>query len=134
MKKILVVMFVVVIAAVFSGMAAAQEKPAPTTVTLDNLKPAMGPVTFPHAIHSKLPGTPCTTCHHASKPEKPYPAKVTHEACGDCHTKPAVAPMKTVNPFHVAMAKSGLCIDCHKKEAAAGKKVPTKCTDCHKRA
>jgi hypothetical protein len=133
MKRLLVVLFVIAIAAVFSGVASAQEKPAPTTVVINTLKAPMGGVKFPHAVHSKMAGTPCTTCHHASKAEKAYAAKVTHEACGDCHTKPAVAPMKTVNPFHVAMAKSGLCIDCHVKQNAAGKKAPTKCGECHKK-
>lgn len=133
MKKILVVLFVVAIATVLTGVAQAQEKAAPGTVVLNSLKPALGGVKYPHAVHSKMAGTPCTTCHHASKPEKAYPAKVAHEACGDCHTKPAVAPMKTVNPFHVAMAKGGLCIDCHIKQNAAGKKAPTKCMECHKK-
>jgi hypothetical protein len=133
MKKILVVLSVIAIAAFMTGVAQAQEKAAPGTVVLSSLKPPLGAVKFPHAMHAKLPGTPCTTCHHASKPEKPYPAKVAHEACGDCHTKPAVAPMTTVNPFHTAMYKSGLCVDCHKKEAAAGKKPPTKCMECHKK-
>jgi hypothetical protein len=25
------------------------------------------------------------------------------------------------------------CIDCHKKEKAAGKKAPTMCNECHKK-
>jgi hypothetical protein len=34
--------------------------------------------------------------------------------------------------FHDAMAKKGVCIDCHLK--TTGKKVPTsKCLDCHKK-
>jgi hypothetical protein len=130
MKRVLVVLSVIVIAAFMTGVASAQVK-APDTVILKGNP--MGGVKFPHAQHAKMAGTPCTTCHHASKTEKPYAAKVTHEACGDCHTKPAVAPMKTVNPFHVAMAKGGLCIDCHVKQDAAGKKAPTKCTECHKK-
>ena len=32
--------------------------------------------------------------------------------------------------FHDAMAKKGTCVDCHVK-AAAGKKVPAKCNECH---
>jgi hypothetical protein len=136
MKRFLAILSVIAVAACMSGIASAQEKPAPTTVVIKSLKAPMGGVKFDHAKHSKMEGVKCDSCHHASKPEKAYPAKVTHEACGDCHTKPATAPMKTVNPFHVAMAKSGLCVDCHVKSATvAGKKPPTagKCMECHKK-
>jgi hypothetical protein len=133
MKKYLVILSVVAFAFAVSGLVWAQEKPAPTTVVLKDLKPAMGAVKFNHAKHSKMEGVKCDTCHHASKPEKAYAAKVTHEACGDCHTKPVAAPMKTANPYHVAMAKSGLCVDCHAKAVAAKKPAPAKCLDCHKK-
>jgi cytochrome c2 len=33
--------------------------------------------------------------------------------------------------FHDAMAKKGVCVDCHVTEAKAGKKVPAKCNECH---
>ncbi len=39
----------------------------------------------------------------------------------------------TQGAFHVAMAKSGLCIDCHVKAIAAGKAAPPKCAECHKK-
>jgi hypothetical protein len=130
MKKSLVVLAALAMVAFVAGAAMAQEK-APTTVTL---KATNGNVTFDHAKHSKMEGVKCEQCHHASKPE--HPAKSAHEACGTCHTKPATAPMKTatMNAFHVAMAKSGTCIDCHTKQAAGGKKAPLKCPDCHKKA
>jgi hypothetical protein len=32
------------------------------------------------------------------------------------------------------MAKTGTCVSCHIKQAAAGKTTPTKCADCHKKA
>jgi hypothetical protein len=35
--------------------------------------------------------------------------------------------------FHNTAERSGLCFDCHKKEAAAGKDAPVGCLDCHKR-
>jgi hypothetical protein len=133
MKKSLVILSVLALAVFMSGIVSAQEKPAPTSVVLKAFKSPMGNVKFDHAKHSKMDGVKCDTCHHASKTEKPYAAKIAHQACDACHTKPAVAPMKTVNPFHVAMAKSGICVDCHVKQAAAGKKPPAKCPECHKK-
>ncbi len=43
--------------------------------------------------------------------------------------------MKTTSQlaFHDKVAKSGICITCHTKEAAAGKKVPLTCVECHKK-
>jgi hypothetical protein len=130
MKKYLVVLAALAMVAVAAGAAMAQEKP-PTTVTLTATN---GNVTFDHAKHSKMEGVKCDQCHHASKPEKAL--KAAHEACKNCHTKPATAPVKTamMNAFHVPMAKSGTCIDCHTKQAAGGKKSPVKCPECHKKA
>jgi hypothetical protein len=130
MKKILVVLSVIALAAFMTGVASAQVK-APDTVILTGNP--MGGVKFPHAQHAKMAGTPCTTCHHASKPEKPM--KGAEENCQDCHTKTATPPMTTTTQaaFHKPMAKGGLCIDCHVKQDAAGKKAPTKCTECHKK-
>ena len=132
MKKFLVILSVMAVAVFMSGIASAQEK-APGTVILKGSP--MGGVKFDHAKHSKLEGAKCETCHHASKPEKAN--KTAHQACQDCHTKAATPPMKTATQgaFHVAMAKSGVCIDCHVKAIAAGKKAPAagKCAECHKK-
>jgi cytochrome c5 len=132
MKKYLVILSVFAFAVAVSGLALAQEK-APTVVILKGAP--LGGVKFDHAKHSKLEGAKCDTCHHASKPEKP--SKTAHEKCQTCHTKAATAPMKTNSQgaFHVAMAKGGLCIDCHTKAIAAGKKAPAagKCAECHKK-
>ena len=59
--------------------------------------------------------------------------KAKQEKCQTCHEKTVTAPMKTnaKTAFHDAMAKKGVCVDCHVKEAAAGKKVPSKCNECH---
>lgn len=107
---------------------AAQEN-GPETIVLSGAP--LGDVTFQHAAHQKL--TECTTCHHASRPEKPLTSE--HEACTNCHTNPPTAPMTTStrDAFHNATAKAGTCVDCHVKEAAAGKTVPSKCGDCHKK-
>jgi hypothetical protein len=94
----------------------------------------MGGVKYDHAAHAKLAGDKCETCHHPSKPEKP--ATAAQENCQDCHTRTATSPMKTAAKFafHDATAKKGVCADCHAKEAAAGKKPPLKCAECHKKA
>jgi Class III cytochrome C family len=108
-----------------------QAQNVPKTVVLKGSP--LGPVTMDHAMHISKK-IPCETCHHASKPEKPKTSP--YERCEDCHTQVAQAPMKTKlqAAFHDPMAKKGLCIDCHVKEAAAGVKAPTKCMECHKRA
>ena len=126
----------------FSGLAGAvlaivicailvQAQNVPKTVVLKGS--LLGPVTMDHALHFSKK-IPCETCHHASKPEKPKTSP--YEACENCHTMVAEAPMKTKlqAAFHDPMAKKGLCIDCHLKEAATGVAAPTKCMDCHKKA
>jgi len=94
----------------------------------------MGGVKFMHLMHAKDRAIKCDTCHHAAKSQKA--AKSATETCADCHTKAAVAPMKTSYKlaFHDAMAKKGTCIDCHLAKNAKGKHAPTKCTECHQRA
>jgi len=109
----------------------AEQKKAPNEVILKGSP--MGGVKFLHKAHTADRSIKCDTCHHASKPEKP--AKAPQEACTDCHTKVAAAPMKTKlqAAFHNPTAQAGLCIDCHKAENAKGKKAPVKCADCHKK-
>ena len=109
------------------GVAQAAKPPDKPIAMKDS---ALGVVTFDHAKHK----VDCVTCHHASKPEKA--ATKPQEACRTCHTKPPTAPMKTGRQaaFHNATAKAGTCIDCHTKEAAAGKKAPTTCKQCHVKA
>jgi Zn finger protein HypA/HybF involved in hydrogenase expression len=93
----------------------------------------LGGVKFEHKLHTARAANKCETCHHASKPEKA--ATAPQQACTDCHTKPPQPGMKTglQAAFHNPLAQAGTCIDCHKKEAAAGKKAPVKCMDCHKK-
>lgn len=115
----------------FSIAIHAQAKPPGVVILKGN---PMGGVKFDHTAHQKAAANKCETCHHASKPEKPLKAK--QENCQDCHTKTPTPPMKTPVKlaFHDAMAKKGICVDCHVKENAAGKKAPTKCTECHQKA
>jgi len=131
MRKFAIMMVAVAAIALVFGPAMANAQTAPKTVILKGAP--MGGVKFDHAAHQKVVGDKCDTCHHASKPEKA--AKAKQEKCQSCHTKEAAAPMKTntKGAFHDAMAKKGVCIDCHVKET--GKKVPAagKCMDCHKK-
>ena len=118
----------------FAGVSGArlyaQAAKPPDTVVLKGSP--MGAVTLQHAKHaSKEYGGQCTDCHHASKPQKPM--KAEQQKCSDCHGKAMAAPMKTKNAFHDAPAKGGTCISCHTKQAAAGKKTPKVCIDCHKK-
>lgn len=118
-------------AAVAAPRLHAQTPKAPESVVLTGSP--LGGVKFNHKLHTADASVKCTTCHHASKPEK---AKTSdYQKCTDCHTKTAAAPMKTATrgAFHDPMAKKGTCIDCHVTEAAKGKKAPTKCADCHKK-
>ncbi len=131
MKKAVAVL-AMVIALIFALTVILQaQAKAPGVVVLKGNP--MGGVKFDHAAHAKLIGDKCDTCHHASKPEKAATAK--QERCQKCHTKAVQAPMKTTTrpAFHDAMAKKGTCVDCHNKEVAAGKKVPIKCAECHKK-
>jgi len=113
-------------------LAYAQAAKAPGVVVLKGAP--NGDVAFNHPAHVKAASNKCEGCHHPSKPEKA--ATAPQESCSKCHTKVATAPMKTKlqAAFHNPMAKSGVCVDCHLKLVAAGKKAPAKCTDCHKKA
>jgi hypothetical protein len=129
-NKLIAVVICVFVVLMCCSVVFAQKAPDAPVV----LKGApMGGVKFDHKAHTAA-GAKCDVCHHASKPEKA--AKSPQQACTDCHTKTATAPMKTKlqAAFHNPTAADGLCIDCHKKEAAAGKKAPTKCAECHQKA
>lgn len=115
---------------IMAGSALAQTAPKAPII----LKGApMGSVKFDHTSHMKVAGK-CVVCHHASMPAKPL--KTPQEACTDCHTRPATPPMTTnlQGAFHNPTVSSGTCIDCHKKENAAGKAAPVRCPDCHQKA
>ncbi len=132
MKQAAVVsmVFVLCLLGLMSAALQAQEKTPGVVILKGN---PMGGVKFDHPAHVKLAADKCETCHHASKPQKPL--KTAHEGCMTCHTKTVAAPMKTTSKlaFHDTLAKKGVCIDCHVKEAA-GKKAPVKCADCHKKS
>lgn len=126
-----------VMLALFFGLmvccgALAEEKKTPKDIVILKGAP-MGGVKFNHKAHTGERGVKCETCHHPSKPEKPSTA--AQQACMDCHTPVAAAPMKTKRQaaFHNPTATAGTCINCHKAENAKGKKAPVKCMDCHKK-
>jgi hypothetical protein len=136
MKRLLyATLALIAVAVIAAPVATLAQAKAPAGAVILKGAP-MGGVKFDHPAHVKAAGgdAKCDTCHHASKPEK---AGDTKAKCQTCHTKTATAPMKTKAQaaFHAPMADKGLCVDCHVKEAAAGKKVPAvkKCADCHKK-
>lgn len=83
------------------------------------------PVQFSHGKHSTDYKVDCKVCHH-----KEADPKAKAQKCTECHD-PAEAKneaCKAMDAFHKN------CINCHKKEAEAGKAAPTKCNECHKKA
>jgi hypothetical protein len=110
------------------GALAAQEPTGPDTVIYTARR---GTITFTHRKHGEL--AECASCHHESKAEKPY--ETEYQKCNACHTDPPTAPVTTSlkDAFHDTVGRSGICYDCHKTEAAAGKAAPVACADCHKR-
>src|SRR5512133_667961 len=103
-RRVVAVILCLFIVVMIAGTAYAQKAPQAPII----LKGApMGGVKFLHSQHNLA----CTTCHHASKPEKA--SKSATQPCADCHTKTATAPMKTKMQaaFHNRTASAGLCID-----------------------
>ena len=119
---------IIAIHALSATRVAAQQPPAPDTMVLESSR---GRVTFTHRKHAEL--TECATCHHESKPEKPLTRP--NQKCGECHTSPVVAPMKTSRrmAFHDTTKNEGTCLTCHVKAAESGKTAPSSCSGCHKR-
>lgn len=113
--------------------AAAESKKAVAKDVLVLTGSPLGGVRFEHKLHIERAGNNCATCHHPSRPEKP--ASAPQQACSNCHTSVAAAPMKTKRQaaFHNPTAQSGTCIDCHKVESAKAKKPPLNCMACHKK-
>lgn len=118
-RSVLAILMVLAVAFVAAATLSAQAPTKPITLAE---KVAMGKVTFNHTSHAKLA---CDTCHTAAKPTATD--KKIKETPGQ------------KNPYHAAMGKAGLCVDCHKTEAKNGNaKVPAtataaKCTGCHKK-
>jgi len=124
---------IILILLLIASVAAQPKKKAdpPDSVILKGAP--MGGVKLLHKLHVERAANKCETCHHASNPAKANTAP--QQACRDCHTKTAAAPMKTKlqAAFHNPTAKAGTCITCHTTENAKGKKAPVKCAECHKK-
>ena len=110
----------------------AQTVKEPDTVLMK--RAPLGVVTFEHQLHAHDRKAACATCHHPARAG--VPMKTPHQACSTCHTAKPVAPMKTSNrdAYHDALARKGVCIDCHlEANAKAAKKVvaPVRCATCH---
>lgn len=125
-------MFALAIVATVPANVSGQGAKAKDTIIMAKGKNPLGGVKFEHKLHETRDAK-CETCHHPSKPEKP--ATMANQACSDCHTTPAKAPMKTnyQGAFHKPTGLTGLCIDCHKTANTKGSKAPLKCVDCHKK-
>ena len=91
----------------------------------------LGAVTFDHGKHVSELKIECATCHHPNRPEKPLAAQ--RQACRECHTQPAAAPMKTSlrDAMHDGKAAAGICVGCHRDPKNQGRATPVKCADCH---
>lgn len=105
----------------------------PGKVTVDVAAKKQPPVLFDHAKHGDTLVKTCDTCHHTNKGlTKAQVDKVDVKKCAECHLDPKgnMPSMReaslTKNPLHIR------CIGCHK--ASTGKKGPTVCTGCHKKA
>ena len=85
------------------------------------LKASMGDVKFNHKKHSETLKLECTKCHHTWKK-----GETTGKLCLECHKAKAEGKaLAAKDAFHKD------CQECHKKEEAAKKPAPTKCTGCH---
>ncbi len=99
----------------------AQQTP-PEQVVIKDIQKMQPAVTFPHQKHSKDLSIKCVECHHT------YKEGEAAQKCSSCHK--AEAEGKKVS---LKDAYHKTCIECHKKEKAAGKNSPTLCKDCHKK-
>jgi len=108
------VLFVIVMALLFSMALVAQQKTPPQTLVF---KAMNGNVTFNHAAHVKAVNGKCDTCHPKLfqqeakaplnfKPGLHKPAEAAKTSCGACHT-----------PGGMAFETKGNCTKCHKKAA-----------------
>ena len=92
------------LAALFVAVAFAFSAQAAAPTGPVTLQAKNGNVTFDHSKH--VPANKCTTCHATDAGGK-------------------------IEGFGKDKAHA-LCVECHKKESAAGKTAaPTKCADCH---
>jgi hypothetical protein len=127
MKTIALLVAVAFICTLGVALAAAP-KPPQTVVLKGPTKPA---VDFNHKKHAETLKIACTECHHKYVNGKNvWKQGDPVQKCDACHTLNAAPGAK---PMGLKEALHKNCIDCHKKEKAAGKKAPTMCNECHKK-
>lgn len=117
-RKVLVVMFALVLGTVFAGSVGLAAKDIPVTITIDKAQAKKPPVIFPHKDHADK--IDCLKCHHKAR------SKEDVITCFKCHGTDPDAPdpgaaSARENPFHIR------CRGCHKEEG----KGPSKCKACH---
>lgn len=116
----------VVIAGVLMLMSSLAQTAAPTApekITIKDIQKTFAPVDLSHKDHVEKYKNKCVDCHHEYKEGDAEVKKCS--ACHDPQVKKDKAPALK-DAYHQT------CINkCHKKEAAAGKKAPTKCLECH---
>ncbi|MBI4596498.1 MAG: cytochrome c3 family protein [Candidatus Tectomicrobia bacterium] len=117
MKKLLVVMFALVIGISFTNMAWSAAPPKEV-----KLEAKMGTVTFKHEEHAVTRKVECKTCHHMGTEGD----KVKCSACHQAEAKDKTVAIK--DAFH------NVCKKCHEEKVKAGAKAPTKCNECHVKA
>lgn len=112
-----------IVSVMVAGAVYAFAQESPKEIVIKDIQKAQPPVTLSHEKHAKTLSIKCVECHHTYKEGE---KKV--EKCSSCHK--AEAEGKKVG-LKEAYHKN--CIECHKKEKAAGKAAPTLCKDCHKK-
>ena len=111
MKRKLIISLILFFFLLLSTTAVSQDKGAANTVLQGG---KLGSVPFSHHLHQKLLGD-CNICH-----------KVFPQTAGSIEKLKAEGKLKKKE----AMDQCG---ECHKKEAATSKALPTKCSECHKK-
>jgi len=130
MKRPLITVLAIVFALIPGVGAAFQvSAKAPEVVILKS--DVMGGVKFNHPAHVKVTEDKCETCHHASKPEKPYSART--KTAGIATPVPWRHDENYLRAaFHDGPAKREPAWMPYQR--SGGKKpVPLKCADCTKR-
>lgn len=107
-------------------IAIASGPPSPDTVDLGKYADKRPKSKFDHKKHVEAVKIDCKTCHHTMKEGDTVVESCSAKGCHAAATEGKKLGLTgTKNAFH------GQCVECHKKEKAAGKNPPTACTDCH---
>ena len=111
MNRKLIIFFMIGFFLLLSATAVSQNKGAANMV-LQGGKP--GSVPFSHHLHQNAIRD-CNICH-----------TLFSQVAGSIEKLKAEGKIKKREAM-------GQCVECHKKEAATSKDLPTKCSECHKK-